>query len=49
MKFQKYLIFNIWVCVTDSPWCYIHQNGTQRHQLIYVKTFITTLWVIKAY
>ena len=21
MKFQKYLIFNIWVCVTDSPWC----------------------------
>ena len=20
MKFQKYLIFNIWVCVTDSPW-----------------------------
>ena len=21
MKFQKYMIFNIWVCVTDSPWC----------------------------
>ena len=19
MKFQKYLIFNLWVCVTDSP------------------------------
>ena len=21
MKFQKYLIFNLWVCVTDSPRC----------------------------
>ena len=21
MKFQKYLILNLWVCVTDSPRC----------------------------
>ena len=21
MKFQKFLIFHFWVCVTDSPWC----------------------------
>ena len=23
MKFQKYLIFNLWVCVTDSPRCVV--------------------------
>ena len=23
MKFQKYLIFNLWVCVTDSPRCIV--------------------------
>ena len=39
MKFQKYLIFNIWVCVTDSPWwnhCLVQCHAAQSFDTFHV-------------
>ena len=39
MKFQKYLIFNLWVCVTDSPRWNIDQGMLRSAQFSQFSTY----------
>ena len=45
MKFQKFLIFHLWVCVTDSPRCLQHTHYAQHSSTL---KFLATSQLLKS-